>query len=76
MILDKNLFILFHVFVCIHINYVNGNDCFDGSSTTDCTCSTGMSGIIGTCICSPVSVRQGLPCAYDSVNGVDSVSSI
>jgi hypothetical protein len=75
MISNRNLVMLFHLFVCIHINYEAGYSCFDGSNSNDCTCSTGTSGAMGTCICSPTtSVRQGQPCAYDSVNGVDSVS--
>ncbi len=65
---------LFHLIVCILINYVNGYNCFDGTTHSDCTCSTGTSGAIGTCICSPTSVRQGQLCAYDLVNAVDSVS--
>ncbi len=55
--------------------FVNGG-CWDGSSNGDCTCSTGTSGAIGTCTCSQASVRQGQQCAYDSVNGVDSVRYI
>ncbi len=78
MILNTKLIILFHIFVCIHINYVNGYPCFDGSASFDCTCSTGTSGAIGTCNClakTPTNIRQGQPCAYDTVNAVDSVSS-
>ncbi len=75
MILNNKLIILFHLYVGIHINCVNGKSCFDNSSTSDCTCSTGTSGAIGICDCISFSVRQGQPCAYDSVNGVDSVSS-
>ncbi len=79
MILYTKLIILSHLFVCIHINYVNAiYPCFDGSKSDDCTCSTGMSGAIGTCNClvkTPTNVRQGQPCAYDTVNAVDSVSS-
>ncbi len=75
MILNINSFILFHLFVCIHINFVNGYKCFDGSDSDDCTCSTGAQiGVIGICICKKTSVRQGQPCAYDLVNAVDSVS--
>ncbi len=76
MISNLNLFILFNLFVCIHINYVNGYDCFDGSESEDCECSTGDSGAIGTCICSATSVRHGQPCASYSVSGetIDSVS--
>ncbi len=69
----SNPAILFHVLICIHINYVMGS-CKDGSNKGDCTCLIGTSGAIGTCDCSPASVRQGQPCAYDSVNLVDSVS--
>jgi hypothetical protein len=70
MISNLNLVMLFHLFVCIHFNYVNGYPCKDGSAHGDCTCST------GTCICSATSVRQGQPCASYSVSGVtaDSVS--
>ncbi len=79
MILNTKLIILFHLFVCIHINYVNAiYPCKDGSASIDCTCSTAMSGAIGTCNCAaktPTNIRQGQPCAYDAVNGVDSVSS-
>ncbi len=77
MIFNSNLFIIFHSCICIHVNYVNGYDCFDGTTHSDCTCSTGTSGAIGTCICQsrlPANVRQGQPCAKD--NGVDSVSYI
>jgi hypothetical protein len=75
MIFKTNLHILFHVFACIHIAYVNGNDCFDNSPRSNCKCSTGETGAIGTCICFPTNVRHGQLCAYDLVNGVDSVSS-
>jgi hypothetical protein len=75
MLLNTKLFILFHLFISIHINYGGGYICFDGTSNIVCTCSTGTSGAIGTCKCSSTSVRQGQPCAYDSVNKVDSVSS-
>ncbi len=77
MILNRNLFILFNLIVCIHINCVNAYSCFDGSDSNDCSCSTGTSGAIGTCNCAtktPTNVRQGQPCEYDSVNKVDSVS--
>jgi hypothetical protein len=74
MISNRNLVMLFHLFICIHINYVNGYSCFDGSNSEDCECSTGTSGAIGTCICSETSVRQGQPCAYDLVNAIDSAS--
>ncbi len=76
MILNRNLVMLFHLFMCIHINYGGGYPCWDGSKSIDCTCSTGTPGAIGTCNCatrSPANVRQGQPCAYDSVNGADSV---
>ncbi len=49
--------------------------CKDGSARNACACSTGTSGAIGTCNCSPQTLnRQGQPCAYDTVNAVDSVS--
>ncbi len=75
MISNRNLVTLFNLFVCIHINYVNGYPCKDGSDSDDCTCFTGTSGAIGTCNCSPTSVRQGQPCASYLVDGnaVDSV---
>ncbi len=73
MISNINSAILFHLLICIHINYVMGA-CKDGSNRDDCTCSTGNTGAIGTCICIPTNVRQGQPCAYDTVNDVDSVS--
>ncbi len=77
MILNRNIFILCHLFICIHIYIVNGYKCFDGSTHTECACSTGTSGAIGTCNCdprSPANVRQGQPCSYDTANSVDSVS--
>jgi hypothetical protein len=76
MILNTNLIILFNLIVRMHI--IQGGDeysCFDGSKSDDCACSTGTSGAIGTCTCSPTTVvRQGQQCSYDSVNQVDSVS--
>ncbi len=76
MISNRNLITLFHLFVCININY--GYPCFDGSNSNDCACSTVTQiGVIGTCNCAaktPANVRQGQLCAYDSVNAVDSVS--
>ncbi len=74
MISNRNLVMLFHLFVRIHINYVNGYPCLDGSDSNACTCSTGNTGAIGTCFCNPTNVRQAKRCAYDLVNGVDSVS--
>ncbi len=77
MILNTNLITLFHLFVCIHINYGGGYPCKDGSDSIDCSCSTGTTGAIGTCNCAaktPTNVRQGQICAYDLVNSVDSVS--
>ena len=77
MILNASFFILCHLLICIHIYNVNGYNCFDGTTHSDCTCSTGTSGAIGTCNCapsSPANVRQGQPCAYDTANAVDSVS--
>ncbi len=78
MISNRNIFILCHLFVCIHIIYGGGGySCIDGSYSEDCTCSTGTSGTIGTCNCAaktPTNVRQGQRCAYDLVNLVDSVS--
>ncbi len=79
MISNINLIILFHLFVCIHINYGSGYECSDDSYSNDCTCSTGTSGAIGTCNCAaktPTNVRQGQPCASYLVGGnaVDSVS--
>ncbi len=77
MISKRNLVMLFHLFVCIHINYGGGYPCLDGSQNYDCSCSTGTSGTIGTCSCAaktPTNVRKGQPCAYDSAKGVDSVS--
>jgi hypothetical protein len=78
MILNKNLICVFYLFTCINIIYGSGlgYSCFDGSKSEDCSCSTGTSGTIGTCNCAtktPINVRQGQQCAYDSVNGVDSV---
>jgi len=80
MISNRNLVMLFHLFVRMHIIYGGsglGYSCFDGSYSEDCICSTGTSGAIGTCNCAaktPTNVRQGQRCAYDSVNLVDSVS--
>jgi hypothetical protein len=82
MIVKTNLIILIHLFICIHIIYGGGPVptsflCLDGSTSSDCTCSTGTSGAIGTCNCiakSPINVRQGQICSFDSVNAVDSVS--
>ena len=81
MIFETNLIILFHLFICIHTIYGAGTAflCLDGSTSSDCTCSTGTSGAIGTCNClakTPTNVRQGQICSYDSVNAIDSVSSI
>jgi hypothetical protein len=80
MIFETNLIILFHLFICIHIIYAGTSfQCLDGSASSDCTCSTGTSGAIGTCNClakTPTNVRQGQICSYDSVNAIDSVSSI
>ncbi len=61
---------LFHLFICISVNYVNGWTCYDGTSHTACRCSVTTGGL-GTCNC-PTSVRHNKPCA--KVNGVDSVS--
>ena len=77
MILNTKLIILFNLFVRIHIVYGDGYECFDGSKSDDCACSTGKSGAIGTCNCAtktPTNVRQNQTCAYDLVNEVDSVS--
>jgi len=58
----------------MHINYVNGYNCWDGLKSDNCWCSTSTPGAKGKCICSETSARQGQPCAYDWDNGVDSVS--
>jgi hypothetical protein len=55
--------------IALTIDVTNGYKCFDNSSSTDCSCVTGV------CSCSPktpTNVRQGLSCAI--VNSVDSVS--
>ncbi len=79
MISNRNLVMLFHLFVCIYVIYGGGNgySCKDGSYSDHCWCSTSTSGAIGTCTCAaktPTNVRQGQPCSYDSVNAIDSVS--
>jgi hypothetical protein len=69
MISNMNLIILtiFMIFTFVY------GGCWDGSSKEDCACTTNTTGAIGFCNCSKISVRQGQQCAYDSLNGVDSV---
>ena len=58
--------------ICVILTFVKGN-CSDDSSDGDCACTTGSTWAIGTCTCIKTSVRQGQPCAFDSLNNVDSV---
>ncbi len=63
--LNKMLIIFF---IALAIHFTNGHKCFDGSSSTDCSCVTGVCNCI---LKTPTNVRQGLSCTigtYDSVS--------